>query len=258
LDHCFVDAHTPVFRTFQILVGDHTCYALAFDSEEVPFLIKNPSKGTQSTEVIEFEVPWREGTMVRSARRGELLSILYRRGPLPDFELLSAIYGVESQKSVNEVKATGTIRLEIYIVPRSDDPVVLPLRRISWSIDHPKASDITLGGHNSYLQPELRAILGQIGSTSHNRVVVQASENRKSRVRSSEIILFGPELLNITFHLSGSREVLSCIAPISGRARFEVGADRIPITLHFETPPPVSISVDAPKSGDPSDLTPLT
>jgi hypothetical protein len=110
---CFVDAHTPVFRAFQIPAGDHTCFALAFDSEEAPFLIRNPSKGTQSTEVIEFEVPWREGTLVRSARRGELLSILYRRGPLPDFELLSASYGVESQKNVNEIKATATIRLSL-------------------------------------------------------------------------------------------------------------------------------------------------
>ena len=45
---CFVEAHTPVFRAFQTPVGDHTCSALAFDSEEAPFLIKNPSKGTQS------------------------------------------------------------------------------------------------------------------------------------------------------------------------------------------------------------------
>src|SRR6202043_1123938 len=97
---CFVDAHTPVFRAFQILVGDHTCYALAFDSEEAPFLIKNPSKGTQATEVIDSEVPWREGTSVRSARRGELLSILYKRDPLPDFEVLSAVYGMGLQKSL--------------------------------------------------------------------------------------------------------------------------------------------------------------
>jgi hypothetical protein len=162
---------------------------------------------------------------------------------------------VASQKSANEIKAMGTIRLQIYIVPRSDDRVVLPLRRISWSIDHPKTSEVTLGGHYSYLHADLKIGGNTFGD---DRVIVQASENRRSRVRSSEIILFGPELLNIAFQLSGSQEALSSIVPISGRARFEVGADRVPITLHFETPRPISISVDALKSGDPSDQTPST
>jgi len=49
----FVEAHTPGFRAFHVPVGNHACYALAFDSEEAPFLIKNPSKGIHATEVIE-------------------------------------------------------------------------------------------------------------------------------------------------------------------------------------------------------------
>jgi hypothetical protein len=74
--------------------------------------------------------------MVCSARRGELLSVMYKRVPLPDFELLSATYGLEGQTRRDEVKAVASIDLTVYIMPCSMDPecyrsAVSPGRSIS-------------------------------------------------------------------------------------------------------------------------------
>jgi hypothetical protein len=238
---CFVEAHTPVFRGFQVQVGSHACYALAFDSEEAPFLIKNPSKGTERTEVIEFEVPWREGTMTRSARRGELLSILYRRVPLPDFEVRSAKYRIHhGQERQDEAVVKGAIDLEIYIVPRSTDPIVLPVHRVSWSIDGQEAREVALEAPDcqiSDLSSALSLGIKPALSRSPSRIVVEAPETLQTRVTGTEIILFGPAVVQITLRFSASREVLYSTVPISGYARFEVGADRIPITVVFEAPP---------------------
>src|SRR5712692_8116422 len=53
----------------QVVVG------LLFDTSRAPFVVKNPSHG-QAGHPAQLEVPWREGTLTRSARRQDLIRLL--------------------------------------------------------------------------------------------------------------------------------------------------------------------------------------
>lgn len=55
--------------------------ALLFDATRVPYVVRVPSGGA-----IESEVPWRDGTRTRTARRDELLQILVEKASAPDVD----------------------------------------------------------------------------------------------------------------------------------------------------------------------------
>ena len=59
--------------------------ALLFETDRAPFVVRYPSDGQGS-----HEVPWRDGTGVRTARRSDLLSILVPIKQRAAFEVLEA------------------------------------------------------------------------------------------------------------------------------------------------------------------------
>ena len=67
-------------------IDGKTIVALLFCGDRVPFVVTNPVGGGH----ISREVPWREGTAVRSARRSDLLRLLVPIQGMPNVEVLSA------------------------------------------------------------------------------------------------------------------------------------------------------------------------
>src|SRR5262249_4597625 len=53
-----------------------TVVALLFETNRAPFVVKNPYYGRRKDDPISLEVPWREGTKVRSAARSDLMLLL--------------------------------------------------------------------------------------------------------------------------------------------------------------------------------------
>lgn len=53
-----------------------TVVAIVFETNRAPYVVKNPSFGKQAGEGVALEVPWREGTKVRTATRADLLLLL--------------------------------------------------------------------------------------------------------------------------------------------------------------------------------------
>lgn len=64
-----------------------TVVAIVFETSRAPYVVKNPSFGKQGGEGVALEVPWREGTKVRTATRSDLLLLLTEEN------LLSALLG---------------------------------------------------------------------------------------------------------------------------------------------------------------------
>lgn len=74
---CFDDvAPSPVFASLGGLL------AVGFDTERLPFVIRHPNG------IVSREVPWREGTRVRSASRFDLLKLLVPVARLPQLTVL--------------------------------------------------------------------------------------------------------------------------------------------------------------------------
>ena len=102
--------------------------ALLFYSDRAPYVVKNPSFGSKGGGPVEYEVPWRESTSVRTARRSDLIRILTPIQRLPKVEVLSAF--LEGMGRMDPVKRgfdtsqskdfTWWLKLDIYFVPQSE------------------------------------------------------------------------------------------------------------------------------------------
>lgn len=103
-------------------IGD--VVALQFETDRAPYVVK-----TGSTGGVEKEVPWREGTRVRSATRAELIGLIHPYTRVPDFDLISGHalsrpthIGPGEHDYGSELK----IVLDLYVVPIDDQRVVIP------------------------------------------------------------------------------------------------------------------------------------
>lgn len=79
--HLLIDRAVPI--------EGKTTVALVFSTDDAPFVVENPLFGSTKG-VSKFEVPWREGTAVRAARRADLVRLLGRRHGRPTLSLVSS------------------------------------------------------------------------------------------------------------------------------------------------------------------------
>jgi len=126
---CF-DGPVPDFHVVNVFVDDKTVVALLFETERVPFLVKNPAYGSGPGPV-ELEVPWREGTSTRSARHSDLIRVLSPLQRLPTVDVISGRVRCCPNEQTTNGRTTYVLRWEVdlslYLVPPHDCPrLVIP------------------------------------------------------------------------------------------------------------------------------------
>ena len=110
------DETAPSVQDQIVDVRDGAVHALAFDCNRLPFVIKNQAGGQ-----IDREVPWREGTSTRSARRSNLIEILAPVAHLPRVDMLR---GTFSSAQANNVAYLGNANAVLYVVPHPHERAV--------------------------------------------------------------------------------------------------------------------------------------
>ncbi|GAB1354674.1 hypothetical protein MASR1M12_34130 [Erysipelotrichia bacterium] len=117
----------PNLISLSIPYNGKTVVALVFETERSPFVIRIPD----STGIITHEVPWREANSTRSARRSDLLKLLFPIQKKPDLEILDG--KIELQRAIAGMSQTGTyqwnLSMKVYLVTYSPDTVVIPFHR---------------------------------------------------------------------------------------------------------------------------------
>lgn len=99
-----------------------TVVALLIDTERAPFVVKNSAGGH-----IDHEVPWREGTATRSARRSDLVRLLAPVVHLPAAEVrTSTVTLVERISEQGAEQHLWEVATVLYIVPGSPETIVVP------------------------------------------------------------------------------------------------------------------------------------
>jgi len=118
----------PSFVDLNIPIDDKTIVALYFDTDRAPYVVKNPTFGKPDGGPIQFEVPWREGTSVRSATRSDLIKILSPLEKNPDFELLSCnLKGLTVDSNPNILY--WDLEITFYITPINENRLVIPFHK---------------------------------------------------------------------------------------------------------------------------------
>jgi len=166
------DGLGPYVETLSVPTSDGVVYALLFDTARRPFVVKNSAHGNPGAGPVSLEVPWREGTAVRSARREDLIRLLVPALQLPTFEVL------EMYASASPVAPSGKhpsrrlgwfVSVGLYVTPRTSDMVVLPVHRVSLELLNPGQPALQMKGISLVPPSESRSKSGShtiIGTSS--------------------------------------------------------------------------------------------
>jgi hypothetical protein len=154
--------------------------ALVFETRQAPYLVKNPAHGS-ARDPVTWEVPWRDNTRTRSARRSELLRILSPIQLLPDIEVMDASLVVSVDADFDGAYLEWRLQAAAYFVPRSDRPIVIPFHKCQARaiIDDLGTklvfTEVRLGPEwEGRPQPEAKPIASEVALRSPSRLVVAA------------------------------------------------------------------------------------
>lgn len=123
----FVEGWAPDISIYSFPHTGRTVVALIFRTEGAPYVVRAPNE--------RFEVPWRGSTQTRSARRSELISILYPASRTPSVDVLDArvMYRVTVSTKVRASHPfiySWQAQLELYVTPRDSERLVFPFHRM--------------------------------------------------------------------------------------------------------------------------------
>jgi hypothetical protein len=123
----FENGHAPAAQFVGVPIGQERVMAIAFETDLTPFVVENEKYG--AGDKVKWEVPWREGTAIRTAGRVDLLRILAPRSVLPAFEISDSDSMLRLDPSIQLVSGgDARILLDVtfYVIPATRDPITIP------------------------------------------------------------------------------------------------------------------------------------
>jgi hypothetical protein len=122
----FNELPPSLLADINVPAGTLTVVALVFETDRAPYVVKMTDDY--------LEVPWRDGTRTRSAKRGELLRILSPLQRKPNVEVLGgSIYAGRSEPPRSDVLRLF-LAIKIYVVPCDKNELVIPFSKCEASI----------------------------------------------------------------------------------------------------------------------------
>jgi hypothetical protein len=173
------DGITPSLTDVAIRMDGKSLWALAFDTSRAPFVVKNSMYGKSGGGAVSREVPWREGTAVRSATRNDLIQLLTPIAALPEIEILDwRMHLVFYKPNMGVGQPSGVdfnISVPMYVTPRST-PTIIPFHRCHCRVVAQDNEQEISGLRVDFRLPWLRDTIGGIDSvtgqrTSHELIV---------------------------------------------------------------------------------------
>lgn len=132
VESCFNEI-APSMISLNIPIDGTTVVALLFETDRAPYVIKNPAYGKIKGVSAEFEVPWRDSTRTRTARRSDLIRLIAPLELLPEVEIidtsLTATIGGKSPSTSNYYPDGLNFTADLYIVPKNRQRIVIPFHR---------------------------------------------------------------------------------------------------------------------------------
>jgi hypothetical protein len=188
------DDIAPSMRDLNVNYKDKTVVALLLETERFPFVIKSKDD--------RLEVPWREGTLTRSAKRSELLKLLIPLQYLPNIEVLSAEAKVEQS---NDGERYWSIYVQLYLEPYLDTRLAIPFHRCKASIE-------TQVSHTAVDLEEIRLYPPMYMSEKISKTIEKTPD---------ELLAYGPGKVNFS--------ALKCVTDLSD----EIYEQDIQTNLHI-------------------------
>ena len=112
--------------------GEKTMVALLLDTERAPFVVKNHVFGKQGGGPVSDEVPWREGTKIRTATRSDLIRMLTPLEGLPELQLLR-MYLLANRRDPKSL--SWHLVAQVYVSSKTRGEMIFPFHACSAMAD---------------------------------------------------------------------------------------------------------------------------
>lgn len=197
---CF-DGPAPILSDLILREGDNTIVALYFETGRKPFVYRNPSFGKEAGQIAELEVPWREGTSTRTAKREELFKILAPAVTLPKFERLYAeLRRIKLKDKDNDL---WKLSAEVFAHINTTTFIVIPVHSCRTSIGtNDSLNSIKFDELIFTTRYQTLRTSGPIGSN-----VTLPMENASKTIAATpdEIVFYGPGLFFLKGRITAKR-----------------------------------------------------
>ena len=233
----FFDGYPPSFIDVNVEYNRKHCTALAFNANRPPYLVRNESFGNKGV-FIEREIPWRDGTRLRSATRDEVIRLLVDQTKLPDIEILSSQASQRSSKQTGESQndlIPIDIRIEFYAMLKDEKPVVLPIHRISGWFSDPSKEYTSVDIANFFFQSEERRqrVARQTLEYARNGGPAFPTPPADDSVRftGSEAIIYRPTNIGVQMSTMFDRKTWEKFSLFEIQLVLPMGVDRTPLII---------------------------
>lgn len=238
---------SPDLIDLNIRVDNKTVVALLFDTNRA-FVIKNPEFGKLKGQV-ELEVPWREGTRIRTARRSDLIKLLAPLELLPKFEVINGDISIsianndEEENILQNEDGNWTfdalyLSLKVYVVLRNKTQVVIPNHHCRGWFEIPGIAPKTLFGGfrlTPYVDNNRPGMWNQIDLYSEQMI----------KSTPDEAIINGCGMLKIEAY--GDRPTM-----IDGSTKYDIFVSLDIYPTNTERPATITYTVSFPSTVSPS------
>lgn len=189
----FFNGPRPIPTDVVVYLDDGELTAISMETNQAPYVIRNPEFGSRKGVRIEREVPWREGTAVRSATHVDLLKLLVPVATLPDVEAIGG--NLISEGTYDPVTDSVSARkpgeavdwkldLTLYITPHDYQRIVFPIHatRVAFVVDE-KASEHRFTLSNRSTVQHIRMDTGRTHSMPYQSTTEDYAVDGPGRIR---------------------------------------------------------------------------
>lgn len=172
----------PEMISLNIPINGLTVVALLFETDRAPFVVKNLKYGSTGGGNVELEVPWREGTTIKTARRSDLIRLLAPIERSPEVEVINlSIEGIIGGEDRYGNHQPDDLRLsgELYVIPKNRDSIIIPFHRCQIEFKFPNIP--TFEAHSIVLEPD--------GCRTHRLISGYESASYTAQSTPNEILI---------------------------------------------------------------------
>ena len=237
----YFDGERPEFSAVSLEFSGQRCTALAFSADRVPYVIKNPRYGSEAGHVIEREIPWRDGTRVRTAKRDEVIRLLLDYTLSPQVEFFSGEVFSFSEKHSDEKLTADSVMLRIhivfYVMPRCDQPLIIPYHRIRGyfcDVGH-EAKTEQFDRFKFYSRESYRKSINRMLTRRKvNQVTVHTDQNESVKDTGSDLNIYRAACVEGYIDAIFSKDAWNAYDMFQLELVLPAGPDEIPITIQAQ------------------------
>jgi hypothetical protein len=208
------DGLAPEHMDLNIPVDGQTVVALYFETGRAPFVVKNAAYGKKGGGSVELEVPWRDGTSVRSARQSEMVRMLSPLALSPEIEVLAAQLEVVPKHGSNGQQMTWELVLLLYLTAQPGTLTIVPAHRYRVSMREAQrgSEDVVLNettlDWKAVSSPQNTAARPQLGYGSNPLLLADNTLTEELRITGSGEVTLRAACETDTFDLSTVDEII--------------------------------------------------